>query len=341
LKNLVPIAIVLLFVLVVSMVAHIINTDYIHPAPVNVTEVKLAYGVPEIILPDTLYFAGERVPLEIPDVRERLDREIHVNAFWHSNMVLLLKRGNRWLPQMEEILLEEDIPADLKYLSVIESDLMNKVSPSEAVGFWQLLKGTAKDFKLEVNDEVDERYHPLKSTKAATIYLRKAHEKFGSWTNAAASYNIGRRGLEQAMIKQGVASYYDLLLGEETSRYVFRALAVKLIFENPDKYGFYLTEKSLYPQESLKEVDVNATISNLGDWAEDHDINYKILKRYNPWLRKNTLTVKHGHSYVISLPKHYSTYSKEIEVDSTSLSNEDTLEAPDIRELNHNSEIEP
>ncbi len=320
---------------------YLIYTDFMHPKPVSVTEVKLSYGVPEILLPDTLYFAGERVPLEIPDVRERLDRELHVNAFWHSNTVMLLKRGNRWLPQMEKILLAEGIPADLKYLSVIESDLMNKVSPSEAVGFWQLLKGTAKDFKLEVNDEVDERYHQLKSTKAATIYLRKAHEKFGSWTNAAASYNIGRRGLEQAMIKQGVSSYYDLLLGEETSRYVFRALAVKMIFENPDKYGFYLTEKSFYPEESLKEIKVDATISNLGDWAEDHDINYKILKRYNPWLRKNTLTVKRGQSYIISLPKHYATDSSEIEVDSVSLSNEDTLTLPDIRELKSNSETEP
>ncbi|MDZ7606820.1 MAG: lytic transglycosylase domain-containing protein [Cyclobacteriaceae bacterium] len=270
-KNLVPIAIIVLFAVVAALAAYIINIHYIHPVPQTVTEVKLAYGVPEILLPDTMYFAGERVPLEIPDVRERLDRELHVNAFWHSNMVMLLKRGNRWLPQMEEILQAEGIPADLKYLAVIESDLLNKVSPSEAVGFWQLLKGTAKDFKLEVNDEVDERYHPLKSTKAATIYLRKAHEKFGTWTDAAASYNIGRRGLEQAMIKQGVSSYYDLLLGEETSRYVFRALAVKLIFENPDKYGFYLTKRSLYPEESLKEVDVDATISNLRDWAEDLD----------------------------------------------------------------------
>jgi len=326
--------------LILMLGGYLIYRD-VQPRTVTVTEVKLAYGVPEILLPDTMYFAGERVPLDIPDVRERLDRELHVNAFWHSNMVMLLKRGNRWLPQIEEILLAEGIPSDLKYLSVIESDLMNKVSPSQAVGFWQLLKGTAKDFKLEVNDEVDERYHPLKSTKAATIYLRKAHEKFGTWTNAAASYNIGRRGLEQAMIKQGVSSYYDLLLGEETSRYVFRALAVKLIFENPDKYGFYLTEKSLYPEESLKEENVDATISNLRDWAEDHDINYKILKRYNPWLRKNTLTVKRGQSYVITLPKDYAIDTAEIAVDSISLSNEDTLAIPDIRELKNNSEIEP
>jgi len=228
----------------------------------------------------------------------------------------------------------------LKYLAVIESDLMNKVSPSEAVGYWQLLKGTAKDFKLEVNDEVDERYHPLKSTKAATIYLRKAHDKFGSWTNAAASYNIGRRGLEQAMIKQGVSSYYDLLLGEETSRYVFRALAVKLIFENPDKYGFYLSEKSYYPEESLKDVDVDATIPDLRDWAKDHDINYKILKRYNPWLRKNTLTVKRGQSYIIALPRHYAIDPAEIEMDSISLT-ENSLAAPDIRELKSNPETEP
>ncbi|MCK5704964.1 MAG: lytic transglycosylase domain-containing protein, partial [Cyclobacteriaceae bacterium] len=182
-------------------------------------------------------FAGERVPLEIPDVHERLDRELHVNTFWHSNTIFLLKRGHRWLPDIKMEFEKVGVPSDLMYLSVIESDLQNKISPSNAVGFWQLLKGTAKDFRLEVTNEVDERYHPMKSTDAAAIYLRKAYQKFGSWTNAAASYNIGRRGLDRALTKQAVTSYYDLLLGEETSRYVFRAIAIKLIFEHPEKYG--------------------------------------------------------------------------------------------------------
>ncbi len=336
------IPLIVLSALVAALGLYLFYTDYLHPKPVEVTEVKLAYGVPETVLPDTLSFAGERVPLEIPDVRERLDRELHVNAFWHSNMVMLLKRGHRWLPQIEKILSEEDIPIDLKYLAIIESDLMNKVSPSQAVGFWQLLEGTAKDFKLEVNEEVDERYDPLKSTLAATIYLRKAHEKFGNWTNAAASYNIGRRGLEQAMVKQGVASYYDLLLGEETSRYVFRAIAVKLIFENPEAYGFYLPERSLYQQEALKEEKVNKTITNLRDWSVEQGINYKILKRYNPWLRKNTLTVKRGKSYVLTLPKKYAVGGPALsESDSITISSDgDSVSNPDIRELKNTSDTE-
>ncbi len=265
-------------------------------------EVAPAYELPSIRIPDEVTFAGEKVPLEDPDVWERLDRELHVNTFWHSNTIFLLKRGNKWLPEIEKVMEEYGMPGDLKYLAVIESDLTNVVSPRDAVGFWQLLKGTAKDFDLEVDNEVDERYDPIRATHAACGYLRKAYEKFGTWTNATASYNIGMRGLQRRLEEQEVDSYYDLLLNEETSRYVFRAIAVKMIFENPTAYGFKLSEDQLYSREKLKEVKVTESISNLRQFAFDQGINYKILKRHNPWLRKNELTVKRNKTYTILVP---------------------------------------
>ena len=265
-------------------------------------EIILAYGVPELNLPDHVEFAGERVPLEDPDVWERLDRELHVNTFWHSNTIFLLKRGHRWLPEIEQIMNGYGIPSDLKYLPVIESDLQNVISPSKAVGFWQLLKDTAVEYGLEVNSEVDERFDPLKSTEAACKYLLKAHAKFGSWTNAAASFNIGMHGLQSGFKKQGVSSYYDLLTGDETSRYIFRAIAIKLIFEDPGAYGFHLNESSLYKKEPVKTIIIDHSIPNLRDFAFSQGINYKILKRHNPWLRKNKLTVRNGKRYKILIP---------------------------------------
>jgi hypothetical protein len=279
------------------------TTSATNPVVATNEVVVSSYKVPNIGIPDEVYFAGERVPIEIPDVRERLDRELHVNTFWHSNTIFLLKRGHRWLSEMEQIIEEHNIPTDLKYLAVIESDLQNKVSPSNAVGFWQLLKGTAQDYGLEVNSEVDERYHPLKSTAAACQYLKKAYARFGSWADAIASYNMGMRGLSRDMERQSVHSYYDLLLNEETSRYVFRAIAIKLIFENPSKYGFHLSEQDLYKRAELESVDVDQTIPDLRDFAFAHGINYKILKRYNPWLRKNRLGVGRGEEYTLLIPK--------------------------------------
>ena len=326
--------IVIVFLLA-GIIFYLIYTDFINPQPIEKKEIIVSYGVPELVIPDTVMFAGERVPLEIPDVLERLDRELHVNTFWHSNTIFLLKRGKRWLPDIQLELEKIGIPSDMMYLAVIESDLQNKISPSNAVGFWQLLKGTAKDFKLEVTSEVDERYHPIKSTRAASNYLRKAHQKFGTWTNAAASYNIGRRGLDRALNKQAVTSYYDLLLGEETSRYVFRAIAIKLIFENPEKYGFNFTDAHLYHKEDLMEIEITKTIGNLRDWAFENNINYKQLKRYNPWLRKNSLTVRSGKSYIFQIPAY--DIAPAIIADTTSIAEVDTLN-PDIRGFSERSE---
>jgi membrane-bound lytic murein transglycosylase D len=253
-------------------------------------------------LPANLNFAGEPVPLEIPDVLERLDRELQINIYLHSNTIFLMKRANRWLPQMQEILRKHKIPDDFKYLPLIESGLLNDTSPKEAVGYWQILKSSGRELGLEIENDVDERYDPLKATEAACKYLNKAYEKFGSWTLVAASYNRGIAGIGRALDNQQVDSYYDLHLVEETSRYVFRILAIKEIIENPVKYGFNVNPKHLYPQEVLRYVEVKENIPDLIRFARQQGVNYKLLKRYNPWLRDDKLTVKRGKVYRIALP---------------------------------------
>lgn len=253
-------------------------------------------------IPESLSFAGEPVPLNILDVRERLDRELHINTYWHNNSIFIYKRSNRWLPQIEQILKEEGVPDDFKYLAVIESGLLNVISPADAVGFWQFLKPTARELGLEVTKEVDERYHPLKSTRAACLYLKNAYAKFGSWTLAAASYNIGIKGLKDTLEEQKVSSYFDLLLNEETSRYMFRVLAAKELITSPEQYGFDIPEEHLYQQEELKEIEISESIADLVQFAQSLGINYKILKKHNPWLRRQSLTVKDGATYIISIP---------------------------------------
>jgi len=253
-------------------------------------------------LPDTMWFAGERVPLEIPDVKERLDREIHINIYWHNNTIFMIKRANRWLPQIERILKEQNVPDDFKYMAIIESGLENTISDRDAVGFWQFLKGTAKDFGLEVSHEVDERYDPIKSTRAAAKYFKKARDKFDNWTLSAASYDRGMRGIENAIENQKVSSYYDLLLNDETSRYIFRVLALKEILSNPAKYEFQVKEEHLYKQTPVKTITITETLPDLVEFSRELGINYKILKKYNPWLRENKLTVKKGQSYDMEIP---------------------------------------
>lgn len=265
-------------------------------------------------LPKRLSFAGEEVPLHDIEVRERLDRELHVNTYWHSSTIFNMKRAARWLPRIEEVLRENGIPEDFKYLAVIESGLMNVRSPKDAVGYWQILEATGKELGLEINDEVDERYDPIKSTVAACKYIKKAYERFGSYTSAAASYNIGMRGLHRRMVEQKAGNYYDLLLNEETSRYIFRILAIKEIMENPARYGYIISDKHLYKEEPVKYITVEKTIPDLAAFAIENDINYKILKRYNPWLRKNTLTIKRpGKFYEIEIPKEYHHYDPYLE----------------------------
>jgi hypothetical protein len=258
----------------------------------------LVYPVPEV-----LEFAGEKIIMDDPDLRERFDNEIIVNTHFHSSTIFMIKKSNRWFPQMRPVLQEYGIPEDFLYLSMIESGLSNSRSPKEAVGFWQFLPSTAKELGLEVNSQVDERYHPVKSTEAACKYLLKAKAKLGSWTNAAAAYNMGIRGLTRQMDKQKVDSYYDLLLNEETSRYVFRILSMKQIMENQDKYGFNIDKNDLYPVEVVENIEISQTIPDLTTFAFEQGINYKILKRHNPWLRQNSLTIRSSKkTYFIKIP---------------------------------------
>ncbi|MFC2104234.1 lytic transglycosylase domain-containing protein, partial [Bacteroidota bacterium] len=272
-------------------------------------------------LPDNLAFAGESVPLDHFDIRESLDQELLVNTYWQSQTLLFIKRANKYFPAIEKILNEKGVPDDFKYLVLAESDLKNAVSPSGAVGIWQLLKGTAKDYGLEVNNEVDERYHFEKSTEAACEYFIDAHELFGSWTMAAAAYNMGRRGLIQQVNRQKENNYYDLLLNSETGRYIYRILAIKLILENPDEYGFHIRNEDLYLHVPTFELKVDSAVTDFADFAKKYSINYKILKYFNPWLRDSFLTNKNEKEYYIKIPEEgYRSYSKIIdyfEIDST------------------------
>lgn len=253
-------------------------------------------------LPASLSFAGEPVPLHVPDVLERLDRELQINIYLHSSTIFLMKRANRWLPQMQEILRKHNIPDDFKYLPLIESGLLNDISPKDAVGYWQIIKSAGKELELEITNEVDERYDPLKATEAACKYLNKAYKKFGNWTLVAASYNRGISGVGRALENQQVDNFYDLHLVEETSRYVFRIIAIKEIIENPTRYGFNVNPKHLYQQEKLRYIEVTETIPDLIRFAKQQGVNYKLLKRHNPWLRDDRLTVKKGKAYQIALP---------------------------------------
>ena len=204
------------------------------------------YNIYAIPIPEKLDFAGEPMPLNNPDIKERMDRELLVNTYWHSNALLLFKRANKYFPIIEPLLKEYSIPDDFKYLAVAESGLQNNRSPAGAAGFWHFMKGTGEEYGLEINDYVDERYNIEIATRVAAEYLTKARKRFGSWTLAAAAYNAGSAGISnQQNRQQATASYYDLLLNDETSRYVIRIVALKEILSNPQKYGFNFRENDL------------------------------------------------------------------------------------------------
>lgn len=261
------------------------------------------YRIESPPIPESIDFAGENVPLDIDDVRERLDRELIANAYFHSNTILLMKRSHRWFPLIESILKEEKVPIDFKYLALVESGLVNVTSPAGAKGYWQFMESTAKSYGLKVNGEIDERYHMEKATRAACKYLKNAKGSFGSWTMAAAAYNIGEKRLNQRLEEQMVKDYYDLLLNEETGRYIFRLLALKEMVENPGKFGFQIETRDMYKPFKYRKVEVNSGIKSWAEFALDEGINYKILKLHNPWLRKPFLTNKENETFVILIPK--------------------------------------
>ncbi len=267
---------------------------------------KGAYTVKPAQIPNQLTFAGEEVPVKYYDVRERLDRELLVNKYWHSSTFQLIKRAHRYFPTIEKILNEEGIPDDFKYLAVAESGLQNAISPAGAVGFWQFLAGAARDFNLEVNNEVDERYHLEKATRAACKYIKWNYEKFGSWSMSAAAYNFGRTNTLKQIKRQKCTNYYDLLLPEETERYVFRLIALKMILSNPEKHGFNLDGSDIYPKIKTRTLEINGSVKNLADFAQKHGISYRMLKEFNPWLRENYLTNRRKKTYEIKIPeKHF------------------------------------
>ena len=254
-------------------------------------------------------FSGEEVPTFMADVQERLDKEMITNMNYHTNTTLVIKRANKVFPIIEPILAKYGVPDDFKYLAVIESSLVNAVSPAGARGVWQFMPATAKEKGMEVSDEVDERYHLEKSTEAACKYLLVAKEKFGSWTLAAASYNGGMNGISKKMEEQQVDNYYDLLLTEETSRYVFRILALKEIMKNSDKYGFRIPNEALYYNIPTRKLVIDSSITDLAKFAKSQGVNYKILKIHNPWLRDKKLTNTSGKKYEIEIPT--SGYNKQ------------------------------
>lgn len=260
------------------------------------------YKIFSLNLPTNASFATEKVPLEIIDVREKLDRELTVNTYWQSNTLLFHKRANRYFPVIEPILRKYGIPEDFKYLAVIESGLENVVSSAGAAGFWQLMRPSALELGLEINEKVDERYNLKKATEAACRYLKDAHDTFGSWTMAAASYNVGKGGLIKQLDRQKVNNYYDLLLNSETGRYVYRILAVKEILNNSTKYGYHYRKSDLYPPISTRQVTVDTAVTDLTAFAKAHGINYKILKMVNPWLRDSQLPNKNKKVYNIEIP---------------------------------------
>ena len=287
------------------------ETSQAVPKELSNEEKATSYKITAIEIPQDLNFAGESVPFDDPEIMERVDREFLVNTYWQSNALLLMKRANKYFPIIEPILAKNGIPDDFKYLAVAESGLENLVSPAGAAGFWQIMKTTGREYGLEVNDNVDERYHIGKSTEVACEYLKKAKNKFGTWTLAAASYNAGSGGIQKYMTTQEVNAYYDLLLGQETGRYVFRILAIKEILSHPAKYGFDIAKEDMYTQVPTFNVEVDAPVTNFADFAKLYEINYKILKRHNPWLREPHLNNSTRKKYTIEIPnKGYYKFSK-------------------------------
>jgi membrane-bound lytic murein transglycosylase D len=253
-------------------------------------------------LPDSVSFAGERMPLENFDTRESLEREIIITAYRHSSTILIIKRATRYFPLIEKILKAYNIPDDFKYLAVAESDLSNLVSPAGATGFWQIMPETGREEGLEINAETDERYNIEKSTTFACNYFLKSYAKYGNWTLAAASYNGGRNGIDDQIEIQHEKNYYDLLLADETARYIFRVVSYKLIISDPAAYGFEIDKKELYPEIRFNEVKVDTAVTDFSNFARKFGTNYKLLKLLNPWLRKPYLTNKTGKNYFIKIP---------------------------------------
>ena len=292
----------ILSLLSISIITVIFYNAILKTAPNPELQTHKGYKIKALKLPSGLNLAGERVPVEINDVKERMERELLVNTYWQSNGILLLKRANRYFPILEPLLAKYNLPDDFKFLALAESGFTDETSSAGAAGIWHFMRTTGKEYGLEINDNVDERYNIEKSTKVAAEYLIKAKEKLGSWTLAAAAYNAGIRGVSRRLEAQEVSSYYDVKLPDETERYIFRILALKEIITNPKKYGFVFDKEDLYTVKETRLVKVDTAISNLTLFAKEFGMNYKELKIYNPWLREHKLNNKSRKLYEIKIP---------------------------------------
>ena len=287
-------AVVLLFVFIISF--RISKTRFL----TNGNESN--YYIYPVSIPKKVSFAGEDMSLDKDDLIERMDKEFLVNTYWQSNTILLIKRANKYFPQIEKILIDEGVPTDFKYLALIESGLENVTSPSGAKGFWQIMKTTGKEYGLEINSNVDERYNLNLSTRLACKYLKKARDKFGSWTLAAAAYNRGINGIQNKITNQNQTAYENILFGEETKRYIFRIIALKNIVESPESFGFYIEEEHMYNPVKYDEIKIDTPISNISDFSKNLGLTYKSFKIHNPWLLENHLNNKSRKVYTISIP---------------------------------------
>ncbi|QOD61183.1 lytic transglycosylase domain-containing protein [Polaribacter haliotis] len=265
------------------------------------TQTHQTYKIKSLQLPENLNLAGEIVPVEIEDVRERMERELLVNTYWQSNGLLLIKRANKYFPVLEPLLKKYGLPDDFKFLALAESGFIDETSSAGAAGMWHFMRTTGKEYGLEINSNVDERYHIEKSTKVAAEYLKNSYERFNSWTLAAAAYNAGNYGVSKRIKAQEVNNYYDAKLPDETERYVFRILALKEIISNPKKYGFVFEKEDLYTLEKTRTIKVDTAISNITHFAKKYGMNYKEFKILNPWLRENKLNNKSRKMYEIKI----------------------------------------
>lgn len=254
-------------------------------------------------IPSSVKFAGSEIDLDPIHMWERLDRELTAITYTHGNTLLAIKRANRYFPVLAPILKKNGLPADMIYLAVIESTLNPRaLSPAKAAGLWQLMPATGKEYGLEVNDDVDERYDPVKATEAASRYLKNAYAKYGNWESVAASYNGGMARISKELGAQQAESAFNLYLADETMRYIFRMLAMKLIMENPSAYGFNLTADQLYQPIVYKTVEVSDPVEDWAAWAKEQGIDYLTLREHNPWIRSKSLPNKTGKTYKVNIP---------------------------------------
>ena len=296
------IAAIILASLAIAGEAFIFATQKEDSEELHARVIKSGYHIYAPSIPDTLYFCGERVPLNLYYVREGLDRELVSNMYYQSNTLFYIKRATRYFPTIERILKEQGVPEDMKYLCVIESGLQCVTSPAGAQGWWQFMKATGQKYGLEINDEIDMRNNLELSTVAACKYLKELKARFGGWTEAAAAYNCGENGLEKRLNNQRQKSYYNLYLNRETQRYVFRILALKLIMQHPQDYGYTVRRCDTYPELPYEEVTLSGQNVDLVQFAIDNGTTYKMLRTMNPWLTTDNLKNKSGKSYKVRIP---------------------------------------